>query len=98
MRKGMVMSRVLLVKLEFYSMLYRADSREGAPFLVWRDGDGVDLYWMGRRVERLYTEGRTSGCWYSAPVPAAAESLLKSGAAKSWAMKVPPSPEGELPS
>ena len=90
------MSVVLLVQPEGYAMLYRVSTFEGTPFQVWKDRDGVDLFWKGRRVWKVYSMGRSPDCWWSVPITSAIRSLLKRGKAK----RVPamPAPEGKLPS
>ena len=94
-KKTTGMSVILLVKLEYYAMLHRVSTFEGAPFKVWKDRDGVDLFWMGRRVEKVYSECASGKRWWSVPIPNAARSLLKRGKAKR--VKFMPAPEGELP-
>lgn len=97
MQKGITgMSVVLLVKPEHHAMLFRVSTFfEGAPFEVWKDRDGVDLFWMGRRVEKVYSMSESGVRWWSVPIPAAVESLLKRGKAK--CVMCMPAPEGELP-
>lgn len=96
------MSGTLLVRLEGSDRLYRTDTQErdagGHPvvrFKAWIDSDGVDLYWMGRRVDQVYTMGKSTEVWYRVSVPNAAESLLKRGACVQVSSE--PSPEGRLP-
>lgn len=98
MKKGTTgMSVVLLVKPENHAMLFRVSTFfEGAPFEVWKDSYGVDLFWMGRRVEKVYSMSESGNRWWSVPIPAAIRSLLKRRKAKR--VKCMPAPEGELPS
>lgn len=90
------MSVVLLVKLEDYAMLYRVSTFEGVPFQVWKDRDGIDLFWKGRRVEKVYSMGRSPDCWWSVPMTSACRSLERRG--KASVVERMPAPEGELPS
>lgn len=89
------MSVVLLVQLEGSATLYRVSTYEGVPFAVWDDGDGIDLFWKGRRVEKVYSMGRSAECWWSVPIVNACRSLRKRGKAT----RVPARPlrEGRLP-
>lgn len=89
------MSVVLLVKPEYYAMLFKVSTFESVPFEVWKDRDGVDLFWMGRRVEKVYSMCESGERWWSVPIPAAVKSLLKRGKAKR--VKCMPAPKGELP-
>lgn len=89
------MSTKLLVKLEGYDMLFWVFSFESAPFKAWKDRDGVDLFWRGRRVEKVYSQGEAGIRWWSVPIPSAVRSLLKCGKAKR--VRTMPVPEGELP-
>jgi len=96
------MSVILLVGLAGRAALYRANTQEkdadGNPvvrFKAWVDSYGVDLYWMGRVVDRVYTMGESADVWYRVPVPDAARSLLNRGAC--IAVSSEPSPEGRLP-
>lgn len=89
------MSTVLLVQPEGYARLYRVSTFEGAPFEVWKDRDGVDLFWKGRRVWKVYSMGRSCDCWWSVPMTSAIRSLLKRGKARR--VRHMPGPEGELP-
>lgn len=89
------MSVVLLVKPVYHTMLFRVSTFGGAPFKVWKDRDGDALFWMGRRVEKVYSVSESGERWWSVLVPAAARSLLKRGKAKR--VKPMPAPEGELP-
>lgn len=90
------MSVVLLVKLETYARLYRVSTFEGAPFRIWKGRDGVDLFWKGRLVEKVYSMGRSPDCWWSVPITSACSSLQRLG--KASVVKRRPAPEGELPS
>jgi hypothetical protein len=90
------MSGVLLVKLEGLASLFKVPTLEGAPFGVWKDRDGVDLFWTGRRVEKVYSECASGRRWWSVPIPNAARSLLRRGKAKRVEFML--APEGELPS
>ena len=98
------MSVVLLVRLSGMASLYRVDTQEKdgegnlvVRFAAWRDQDGVDLYWTGRRVDKVYTMGgRSDACvWYEVPIPEAVDSLLR----RDLCVKAlsEPSPEGRLP-
>ena len=96
------MSVILLVKLEGSDRLYWANTREkdaGGNFVVrfkaWVDSDAVDLYWMGRRVDKVYTMGPSTEVWYRVSIPRAAESLLMRSACVEVSSE--PSPEGRLP-
>ena len=90
------MSVVLLVKLENYDMLFRVSTFfEDAQFVVWKDNDGVDLFWMGRRVDKVYSMSKSGERWWSVPIPTAVRSLLKCGKAK--LVKSIPAPEERLP-
>lgn len=90
------MSVVLLVQLEGSTTLYRVSTYEGTPFQVWMDRDGVDLFWKGREVDKVYSMGKSCDCWWSVPVTSAIRSLLRRGKAT----RVPARPlrEGRLPS
>lgn len=90
------MSAVLLVELEETSSLYRVSAFEGAPFKVWKDRDGADLFWKGRRVSRIYSLGESCDCWRKLPLYDTMMTLLKRGKAE----RVPAMPlkEGPLPS
>lgn len=94
-RKTVGMSEVLLVKLEGLASLFSVPTSWGAPFEVWKDRDGVDLFWRGRRVEKVYSEHASKERWWSVPIPNAARSLLRREKAKR--MEFMPAPEGELP-
>lgn len=96
------MSVVLLVKLEGSDCLYRANTQEkdagGNPvvrFKAWIDSDGVDLYWMGRRVDMLFTSSLSTERWIDVSIPTAVERLVKAGACLEVSSE--PSPEGRLP-
>ena len=96
-KKTTGMSEVLLVKLESLDSLFRASTSGDTPsFEVWEDRDGVDLFWTGRRVEKVYSEHASGRRWWSVPVPNAARSLLRRKKAKR--VKFMPAPEGGLPS
>lgn len=90
------MSAVLLVELADYARLYCVSTFDGAPFQVWKTRDGIDLFWKGRRVEKVYSMGRSPDCWWSVPMTSACRSLQKRG--KASVVKRMPAPEGELPS
>ena len=93
---GMGMSVVLLVKPEGRAVLFRVSTfEEEAPFEVWKDQDGVDLFWKGRRVEEVYSMSGSGERWWSVPITSAVRSLLKRGKAK--CVESMPHPEGELP-
>jgi hypothetical protein len=89
------MGNVLLVKLENYACLFRVDTFRLCPFKAWSDENGVDLYWKGRRVEKVYSMSASGERWWSVPVPAAVKSLLKRGSAVK--VKEEPEVEGDLP-
>lgn len=89
------MGSLLLVKLENYAFLFRVDTFRLCPFKVWSDENGVDLYWKGHRVEKVYSMSESGERWWSVPVPAAVKSLLKRGSAVK--VKGVPEIEGELP-
>lgn len=90
------MSVVLLVELEESSSLYRVSTFEGKPFKVWKDRDGVDLFWRGWRVSRVYSLGESCDCWRELPLYDTMMTLLK----RRKAEEVPAMPlkEGPLPS
>ena len=94
--KGMSMSGVLLVELEESGSLYRVSTFEGKPFKVWKDRDGIDLFWRGWRVSRIYSLGKSCDCWRKLPLYDTMMTLLK----RRKAEKVPAMPlkEGPLPS
>lgn len=97
MKKRMAsMSVILLVKPEDHAMLFRVSTFESTPFKVWKDCDGIDLFWMGRRVEKVYSNSGSGERWWSVPISAAIDSLLRRGKAKR--VKYMPAPEGDLPS
>ena len=90
------MSELLLVKLSgYYATLFSVPTSCGTPFEVLKDRDGVDLFWMGRRVEEVYSESESRDRWWGVPIPSAVRSLLKRGKAKR--VKSMPVPEEELP-
>lgn len=89
------MGSLLLVKLEDYDCLFRVDTFLLCPFKVWYDENGVDLYWKGRRVGKVYSMSASGERWWSVPVPAAVRSLLKRGSAVK--VKGMPEVEGDLP-
>lgn len=96
------MSDMLLVKVAGTTCLYLVDTQEkdgaGNPvvrFKAWKDRNGIDLYWMGWRVDQVYTLSKSTAVWYRVSVPDAAESLLKRGACAEVSSE--PSPEGRLP-
>lgn len=90
------MSVVLLVRLENSAALYRVSTFGAVPFQVWKDRDGIGLFWKGRRVEEVYSMGRSPDCWRSVPMTGACRSLQRLG--KASVVKRRPAPEGELPS
>lgn len=94
--KLMGMSVVLLVELEESSSLYRVSTFEGTPFKVWKDRDGIDLFWRGWRVSRIYSLGESCDCWRKLPLYDTMMTLLK----RRKAEEVPAMPlkEGPLPS
>ena len=89
------MSVILLVQLEGSATLYRVSTYEGMPFAVWDDGDGIDLFWKGRRVEKVYSMGQSAECWWSVPIVNACRSLRRRG--KAGRLLYRPLPEGKLP-
>lgn len=89
------MSTVLLVSLEESSSLFRVSTFMVKPFKVWEDQDGIDLFWRGRRVDRIYSLGESSDCWQEFSLYDAITTLLESG--KAERVKYMPAPEGELP-
>ena len=98
----MSMSVILLVKVVGIACLYRADTQETdaegnsvVRFKAWTDRDGIDLYWMGRLVEQVYTMGESTEVWYRVSIPDAVESLLKRDLCERVSSQ--PSPEGRLP-
>lgn len=91
------MSEVLLVKPEGLDSLFKVSTSGDTPsFEVWKDRDGVDLVWMGRRVEKVYSEHASGRRWWNVPIPDAARSLLRRGKAKR--VESMPAPGGGLPS
>ena len=89
------MGNVLLVKLENYAFLFRVDTFQMCPFKAWSDENGVDLYWKGRRVEKVYSMSESGERWWLVPVPAAIKALLKRGSAVK--VRAEPDIEGCLP-
>lgn len=69
----------LLVKLENCADLFSVDTVRTRPFKAWSDENGVDLYWSGRRVEKVYRMSVSGKRWWHVPVPSAVRSLLKHG-------------------
>lgn len=97
------MSVVLLVELDVWPYLYRVNTQakdaEGnpvVPFKAWKDRNGIDLYWMGRRVCRVYAMNDSAEVWRLVCIPDAANALLRQGVCVKVSSE--PSPEGELPS
>lgn len=90
------MSVVLLVKVEGSDSLYRVSTYERMPFAVWDDENGIDLYWRGRRVEKVYSMGESCECWWSVPIESACRSLKRRG--KAGTLLYRPLSEGKLPS
>lgn len=91
------MSEDLLVKPEGLASLFKVSTSGDMPsFEVWEDRDGVDLFWTGRRVEKVYSEHASGRRWWSVPIPNAARSLLRRKKAKR--VKFMPAPGGGLPS
>lgn len=88
-------SFVLLVGLEESSSLFRVSTFAVKPFKVWEDQDGIDLFWRGRRVDRIYSIGKSCDCWQELSLYDTIMSLLESG--KAERVKYMPAPEGELP-
>lgn len=95
MKKSKGMSIVLLIELEGSDSLYRVSTFEGVPFKVWKDHDGIDLFWKGWRVSRVYSLGESCDCWRKLPLYETMMTLLKRGKAE----EVPAMPlkEGPLP-
>lgn len=97
------MSVVLLVGLEGSSSLYRVSTFEGTPFKVWKDRDGVDFFWRGWRVSRVYSLGESCDYWRELPLYDAMMTLLKRGKAEEVPAMPPkedlamPLKEGRLP-
>ena len=89
------MGNVLLVKLMDYACLFRVCKLYERPFKAWVDKYGVDLYWKGRRVEKVYAKSATGDCWWSVPITSAIRSLTKNGFAVNVDRQ--PDPEGDLP-
>lgn len=81
------MSVVLLVKLEEGTALYRVNTFRKASdpdtppaFKAWKDHLGVDLYWKGHRVSRVYSSGAPYEMWWrEVPTVAAIDALIKRG-------------------
>lgn len=90
------MGVVLLVRLEESDSLYRVSTFEGKPFKVWKDRDGTDLFWRGRRVSRIYSLGESCDCWRKLPLYDTMTTLLKRGRAEE--VSAMPPKEGTLPS
>lgn len=95
MKNSKGMSSVLLVGLEESSSLFRVSTFAVKPFKVWKDQDGIDLFWRGRRVDRIYSIGGSADCWQEFSLYDAIMTLLESG--KAECVKDMPAPEGELP-
>lgn len=87
---------VLLVGLEESNSLYCVSTFAVKPFKVWEDQDGIDLFWRGRRVDRIYLLGESCDCWQNLPLYDTMMTLLEHG--KAERVKYMPAPEGELPS
>lgn len=85
----------ILLKLENFARLYAVDLRFYQSFEAWVDGEGSDLYWMGRRVEHVYSPSASGKSFWSVPLTSAIRALLK----RKCAIKVAHMPEvlGELP-
>lgn len=90
------MDFVLLVGLEESSSLYCVSTFAAKPFKVWEDQDGIDLFWRGRRVSRLYSLGKPLDYWQELSLYDTIMMLLERG--KAERVKYMPAPEGELPS
>lgn len=90
------MSFVLIIGLEESSSLFRVSTFMVKPFKVWEDQDGIDLFWRGRRVNRIYSLGKSADCWQELPLYDTIMTLLESG--KAERVKFMPETEGELPS
>lgn len=86
---------VLLVGIEESSSLYCVSTFAVKPFKVWEDQDGIDLFWRGRRVSRLYSLEKSCEYWRELPLYDAITTFLGSG--KAERVKYMPAPEGELP-
>lgn len=87
---------VLLVGLEESSSLYCVSTFAAKPFKVWEDQDGIDLFWRGRRVSRIYSIGKSHDYWQELSLYDTITTFLESG--KAERVKYMPAPEGELPS
>ena len=94
-KESVNMSGTLLVKPKGYAMLFRVITHESVQFEVWKDHDGIDLFWRGRQVEKVYSVSASGERWWGVPIPCAAKALLKRGDAKCVGFM--PAPEGELP-
>lgn len=90
------MSDYLLVKLAHYADIFPVNTHNDASFEAWRDEDGVDLYWMGRRVEHIYSMRDSGERYWSVPIPFAVKSLVKRKLAK--IVKSEPLVKGKVPS
>ena len=81
------LSVVLLVKLEEGASLYRvstfrkASDHDTPPaFKVWKDHLGVDLYWKGHRVSKVYSSGAPYEMWWrEVPIIVAINALIERG-------------------
>lgn len=90
------MDFVLLVGLEESSSLYAVSTFAAKPFKVWEDQDGIDLFWRGRRVDRIYSLGKSYDYWQELSLYDTITMLLERG--KAERVKYMPVPEGGLPS
>lgn len=90
------MSDYLLVKLAYYADIFPVHTHYDTPFEAWKDKDGVDLYWMGRRVEHIYSMCDSGERYWSVPIPFAVKSLVKRKLAK--IVKSEPTVKGKVPS
>lgn len=86
---------VMLVGLEESSSLYCVSTFAVSPFKVWEDQDGIDLFWKGRRVDRIYSLGKSCDYWQELSLYDTIMTLLERG--KAERVKYMPAPEGELP-
>ena len=86
---------VMLVGLEESSSLYCVSTFAVKPFKVYEDQDGIDLFWKGRRVDRIYSLGKSCEYWQELSLYDTIMTLLESG--KAERVKYMPAPEGELP-
>jgi len=78
------MSVVILVQVAGCDDLFRVNTVVSGDngLRVWKDRDGIDLYWRGRRVEALYSMSLSSAYrWERMKLFDAMERLLENGRA-----------------